>query len=174
MFTLENLNLYIEDKLLKLLKSWDLPAEKTIASGSMKNVSTRVKGQEYLFTSDLYTEGIVKSNRVRIESKKRTYNAFKKYYELVNDCYSYLHIKNFCYIFNQSAFYNLIKGKHYGIGADKDDKQHKSLHNFFDQDNSGIVTLISPDPNSNKYLPFLFCITEELFNQIIEERKRGN
>lgn len=167
-----NTGRYIEDKLLKLLKSWNLPAEKTIASGSMKVVSNRLKGQKYLFSGDLYTTGIVKGKRIKIESKKRAYKLFKKYYEITKQSnIDYIvHIKGLCYLMQQNDFYNLIRGSS-ALNIDIiEDKQNKSLHSYFNQDNADIVTLISPDENSNKYLPFIFCLREKTFNEIMKER----
>lgn len=165
-----NTGRYIEDKLLKLLKWWNLPAEKTIASGSMKVVSNRLKSQKYLFSGDLYTTGIIKGKRIKIESKKRLYRLFKKYYEITNTN-NIVHYNGLCYIMQQNEFYDLIRGNKALIITELDDRQNKSLHDYFNQDNADIVTLISPDENSNKYLPFIFCLTEDLFKQIVKERR---
>lgn len=161
-----NTGRYAELKLLKLFEKWNVSIHRTIASGKLKSVADIVNNQKELFISDFYSDSIVKGQTIRIENKKRQYRVFKKYYEQSND--KILWIKGFCYIIPQAIFAKLLNGtnkEEFTLNI-VDDINNKALHSFFNQDNANIVTLISPDNNSNKYLDFLFCVDENIIDKI--------
>lgn len=164
-----NTGRYAEQKLLKLFQSWNINIHQTIASGSLKQVTNRLSKQDKdLFISDFYTEDLLKGEVIRIENKKRQYKVFKKYYEKTGD--KPLIIKDFCMIVNQTEFKNMLDGKFNQPYEVIEDKNNKLLHDFFNQDNAQIVSLISPDDNSSRYKDFLFCIDNKIINKLIKER----
>lgn len=163
---------YAEDKLLKLFQSWNIPLEKTVASGQLKSVTNKVKTQKYLFSGDFYTTGLIKGTRLKIENKKRQYTDFRKFYMLSD--YDICHIKGFCYLVSQKELEAILNRENKQKVIEIDDKQFKGLHNFFEQDNADIVTLISPNNKGTRYLDFIFCFKETTYKKLIEQMKRGN
>ena len=68
----------------------------------------------------------------------------------------------------QDTFANILTSNNWSLDSTVlDDTGNKALHDFFEQDNADIVTIISPDDNSNRYLDFLFCIKENIFKKMI-------
>ena len=157
---------YAELKLLKLFEKWGIEVHRTIASGQLKSIADIIDTQKELFISDFYSDDIVKGQTIRIENKKRQYKVFKKYYEKCDK--TILYIKEFCYIMTQDTFTNILTSNNWSLDFTVlDDTGNKALHDFFEQDNADIVTIISPDDNSNRYLDFLFCIKENIFKKMI-------
>jgi Mg2+ and Co2+ transporter CorA len=93
---------------------------------------------------------------------------FKRYYELTDK--GICHIKGFCYLIPQLYFEDIIlhgtRHKYYDV----EDEKFKVLKNFFAQDNSDIVTLISPREDSNRYLDFIFCVTESMYEKLLNRK----
>lgn len=165
--TNRNTGRYCENKLLKLFKEWDIPIEKTVASGQLKEVASRLKNQKYLFSGDFYTTGLIKGSRLKIENKKRCYSDFRKYYLLTD--YDICHIKGFCYLVSQAELKRILDKENNQRVIEVEDKKHKGLHNFFEQDNADIVTLISPNKEDTRYLDFIFCFKENIYKKLIEQ-----
>lgn len=161
---------YAEKKLKALFGKWDIKIEPTISSGSLKQVTGKVKNQKYLFSGDFYSSDIIKGTRLKIECKKKQYSVFKRYYELVNE-YDSVWIKGFCILINQDNFKDLINKALISNPYCVEDKQFKGLHKFFDQDNADMVAMISPNPDTNRYNDFIFAIKENLFKKLIERGK---
>ena len=68
----------------------------------------------------------------------------------------------------QDTFANILTSNNWSLDFTVlEDTGNKALHDFFEQDNADIVTIISPDDNSNRYLDFLFCIKENIFKKMI-------
>lgn len=167
-----NTGRYAEQKLLKLFQSWNIKLNQTIASGSLKQVTSRLTGKDKdLFVSDFYTNDLIKGETIRIENKKRQFNVLKKYY-YKTDLNKVLYIKDFCYIVSQNSFKKILDGEINQFILAEEDKNNKLLHNFFRQDNAQIVSLISPDELSNRYRDFLFCFDTNTYKKFIEQRKR--
>lgn len=163
---------YAEKKLLKLFTDWNISISQTVASGRLKNVTNKVK-QKYLFTGDFYTDDLVKGKRLKIENKKRAYNIFKRYYALTDN--QICHIDNLCYLVSQDTLMHIIDGQELvDKMIDIEDKQFKMLHSFFEQDNADIVSMISPNKDSNRYMNFIFAIKENVFKRLIKERGMSN
>ena len=140
--------------------------EAETASGQLKSIADIIDTQKELFISDFYSDDIVKGQTIRIENKKRQYKVFKKYYEKCDKTIVY--IKEFCYIMTQDTFANILTSNNWSLDFTVlEDTGNKALHDFFEQDNADIVTIISPDDNSNRYLDFLFCIKENIFKKMI-------
>lgn len=148
---------YAENKLYALFNEWGIGIEKTFCSGSKKELAHEFGDK---FSGDFNIKGLVNKN-IKIENKKKLYSVFKRYYELTNQ--KICHIEGFCYLVPQDMFEDMlirkVRHSHYDIA----DEKFKVLHNFFDQDNADIVTLISPKPESNRYLNFIFCVSEDLY-----------
>lgn len=160
-----NTGRYAELKLLKLFEAWHIDIQRTIASGRLKDIADVVPENADLFVSDFYSDDIIRGQRIRIENKKRQYKVFKRYYENDNNI---LYLKDFCYIIPQHIFAELLNGnKEYDFTV-SEDTGNKLLHLFFEQDNADIVTLISPDDNTNRYKDFLFCVKEDIFKKLVD------
>lgn len=166
--TNRNTGRYAENKLLELFKEWDIPIEKTVASGQLKSVSSRVK-QKYLFTGDFFTSGLIKDKRLKIENKKRQYSDFRKYY-LLSDL-DICHIKGFCYLVSQKELKAILNKENNQKVIEIEDVKHKGLHDFFNQDDADIVTLISTNSKGTRYLDFIFCFKENIYEKLIEQMK---
>lgn len=167
--TNRNTGRYAENKLLDLFKEWGISIEKTVASGQLKEVASRLKNQKYLFSGDFYTSDLIKGIRLKIENKKRQYSDFRKYY-LLSDL-DICHIKGFCYLVSQKELKAILDKENKQKVIEIDDKQFKGLHNFFEQDNADIVTLISPNAKGTRYLDFIFCFKENTYKKLIEQTK---
>lgn len=165
--TNRNTGRYCENKLFKLFKEWGIPIEKTVASGQLKEVANRLKNQKYLFSGDFYTTGLIKGSRLKIETKKRDYSVFRKYYLLCD--LDICHIKGFCYLVSQKELKAILNKENKQKVIEIDDKLNKGLHNFFEQDNADIVTLITPNSNGTRYLDFIFCFKENTYKKLIEQ-----
>lgn len=167
-----NTGRYAEQKLLKLFQSWNIKIHQTIASGSLKQVTSRLtETNKDLFVSDFYTTDLIKGETIRIENKKRQFNVFKKYY-YKTDLNTVLYIKDFCYIVSQNSFKRILDKDFSQVVLIEEDKNNKLLHKFFNQDNAQIVSLISTDELSNRYRDFLFCFNVKTYKKFIEQRKR--
>lgn len=165
--TNRNTGRYAENKLLALFKEWDIPIEKTVASGQLKSVTNRVKNQKYLFSGDFYTTELIKGIRVKIENKKRQYSEFRKFYMLTD--YDICHIKGFCYLVSQAELKRILDKENEQKVIEIEDKKFTGLHNFFNQDNADIVTLIAPNDKGTRYLDFIFCFKENIYKKLIEQ-----
>ena len=163
-----NTGRYAENKLLKLFKEWGIHIEKTVASGALKQVESRVsKNQKYLFSGDFFTTGLIKGQKLKIENKKRQYVDFRKYYMLTD--YDIGYIKDFCYLVSQAELKRILDGENEHKVITVEDKKHQGLHNFFNQDNADIVTLIATNKEGTRYLDFIFCFKEDIYKKFIEQ-----
>lgn len=155
---------YAENKLFALFGDWGIEIDKTFCSGSKKELAEEFGDK---FSGDFNTKGLIGSN-VKIENKKKKYETFKRYYELTSN--GICHIKGFCYLVPQYIFVDIVKHKTRYSFSEVEDYKYKTLHDFFNQDNAEIVTLISPKPDSNRYLDFIFCVKEDLYEKLFKEQ----
>lgn len=156
---------YAENKLFALFNDWNIPIDKTFASGSKKELAKEFGDK---FSGDFNIQGLLNHN-IKIENKKKQYSSFKRFYELTEK--GICHIHGFCYLIPQAIFEEIILHKTMHSSIDVEDKQFKVLHNFFNQDNADIVSLISPKTGSNRYLDFIFCVTENLYEELLNDRR---
>ena len=155
---------YAENKLLALFTEWELPIEKTFASGSKKELAKEFGDK---FSGDFNIQGLLDEN-IKIENKKKQYNVFKRFYDLTENGICY--IKDFCFLIPQELFKDVIV---HGIAhsySEIENNKFKVLENFFAQDNAEIVSMISPRPNSNRYMNFVFAVKKETYEKLLKRR----
>lgn len=148
-----------EITLEKLLQSWGFECSRVPMSGILKGCML-VGVPDDIFAGDLRIK--INDKYRRIECKKRTnFNTLYRYVE-----HEVLHIEDFCYVMSEPDFYRLITQEIIGDTNDTPDTKFKSLHGFFNQDNSDIVAMKS----NNK--PFIFAITEKLMEELITHGRK--
>lgn len=149
-----------------MFNEYGISIEKTFASGSKKELAKEFGDK---FSGDFNIQGLVNGN-IKIENKKKLYKVFKRFYDLTSK--GICHIKGFCYLIPQVTFKDIMlnNGKHGHY--DVEDDKFVTLHNFFNQDNADMVTLISPRTDSNRYLDFIFCVSEDLYDKLIKKGER--
>ena len=148
-----------EVTLEKLLQTWGFECSRVPLSGMLKGCML-IGVPDDIFAGDLRIK--INDKYRKIECKKRTnFNTFYRYVE-----HDVLHIKDFCYMMNELDFKNLITQEIIGDTIDTPDEKFKSLHGFFNQDNSDIVAMKS----NNK--PYIFAITETLMEELITHGRK--
>lgn len=157
-----NTGRYAEKKLFALFNDWNIPIDKTFASGSKKELAKEFGDK---FSGDFNIQGLIDQN-IKIENKKKQYKMFKRFYELTQ--FGIIHIKGFCYLISQAIFQDIILHKTRHTVLEIENKNFKVLENFFAQDNAEIVSMISPSPDSNRYLDFVFAVKEDIYNKLLE------
>ena len=162
-----NTGRYAEKKLFALFNDWNIPIDKTFASGSKKELAEEFGDK---FSGDFNIQGLIDQN-IKIENKKKQYKAFKRYYELVK--FGIVHIKGFCYLIPQAMFQDVILHQVRHSVIEIEEKQFKVLRSFFEQDNAEIVSMISPSPDSNRYLDFIFAVREDIYEKLLKRQERN-
>lgn len=150
-----------EVSLEKMLQSWGFECSRVPLSGILKGCML-IGVPDDLLAGDLRIK--INEKYRRIECKKRTnFNTFYRYVE-----HDVLHIKDFCYMMNELDFKNLLMQEIIGDTTDTPDVKFKSLHGFFNQDDSDIVAMKS----NNR--PFIFAVKEKFVEELLQRKNEKN
>ena len=144
----------------RYLKSLGIEASRTVASGALKTTNLLP-----FFKDDVISTGEIKeklAGDIHIKYKKHEFKVECKRNINSNGWYKLLdkgvvHIKGFCYGLRKDMFEYLINGVDIESSMEVEDKRFKLLHNYFDQDNSGMVVVTRP------YHEPLFFLKEEIY-----------
>lgn len=167
-----NAGRYAEQKLQQLFKENNVAINATISSGALKSVAKQVGNQKYKFSGDFYSTEILKGTRLKIECKKRQYKLFKRYYSFCADR-KIIQYGKFCVLMDANTFFALIKKSlvpNIFPILQLPDRNITNLHKFFEQDNADIVAMISPNEQGNRYLDFIFAVTENTFKKLLNQK----
>ena len=150
-----------ENELLKYLQSLHLTVHAVPASGAFK-LTNAIKGYgdseiAKRMSGDLKWD--IGDKIYTIESKRdvSTDGLYKKAED------GPIHYIGFAYMLSQDLFEALINKVEFGDTIPKEPKGLKKIEKYFNQDNSDMVVISRP------YLPRLFFIKEELYNEIKRE-----
>ena len=140
-----------EKNIEKLMQSWGYECKRVPMSGVLKACHL-IGAAEDALAGDLRV--VINGKTLKIESKvKRNSQAW---YKLLAKA-DVIHIEGFCYMMLQDTFQAKLLGVTGHSEITKEDKRFKALHDFFNQDGSDLVIV------SRDNMPFIFCVTEELY-----------
>jgi hypothetical protein len=106
-----------------------------------------------MFEGDRWVKLLGKDRK--IENKKR--KNLNRIYKLVSD--KAVYITDFCVIMTEEMFHGLILGVVPEVTETKDER-FTYLHEFFEQDNADIVSMVS------NYKPFLFAVSKKFWEEL--------
>lgn len=123
-------------------------------SGALKS-SIVVKDTVIRMSSDNW---VTLNDKIYYEEVKRSAK-LKMLYRLlsVHEC---VHVKDFCYIFRDDAWWRFLNKVEPEV-FDLVDSKFKLLHKWFEQDKADIVSCV------DAHLPWITCITEETYQELL-------
>jgi hypothetical protein len=154
---------YAENGVVKLLESWGYKTKSTVMSGQLKTYAEtfgKTEETRQMFEGDKWVE--IKDKWRMIESKKRTLDKFKSYYSRTEGDKGIIVGRSFVML-SQKAFHQLLLGMRLEYET-IEDKRFKTIHDYFAQDNSDIVSLVSKE--GKFYKDYIFCLTYELLEEL--------
>lgn len=147
-----------EKKLHELLEGWGLEVTETVMSGQLKSyakVFGKNKETEKMFEGDRWVKILGKDRK--IENKKR--QDLNRLYKLTSEDKA-VYIKDFCVVMSEELFKGLLLGVVPEV-VEIDDKRFSYLHEWFNQDNADMVSMVS------NYKPFMFAVTIDFWEEFI-------